>query len=392
MFVDLYENLFGADEALEAFKLLQGIANVTLLSGRALWDLAQIATAETVRSVIRTRPTNEVKSALADTDDGTAFLSSLDRYIEAWGTRSNMVEEYGEPSWTENPATIIENLKNYLEDDAVDPRVHWVELVAERESLTEDVRVRLATYPEPVRQQFEELLISGQQGQRIQEDHNWWIDQRGTHAVRQVVLEIGRRIAAARVIEDSNDVFYLDGDEIRATMRTLSAGQVSGDHKVVANERRADMDRWKNVKPPQALGTDPGPPPENATSRAIRRFFGGPPPAQDQERPDVLKGIPGSPGKTSGVARVILHLGDAGRLERGDILVTATTNPPWTPLFATAGGIVTDTGGPLSHCAIVAREYGLPAVVGTGTGTDFIKDGQMIEVDGNKGEIRVLQA
>lgn len=331
-------------------------------------------------------------ASLELSQEGGEFLTRLRAYLGEYGKRSDTIIELADPSWIEDPTIAINNLKAYLSDDAEDPQTHWNQLVVEREQFVADARERLAGYPEAVRGQFEMFMMAGQDGQRIQEDHNWWIDQRGTHAVRQVVLEIGRRIAAARVIEDSNDVFYLDGDEIRATMRTLSAGQVSGDHKVVANERRADMDRWKNVKPPQALGTDPGPPPENATSRAIRRFFGGPPPAQDQERPDVLKGIPGSPGKTSGVARVILHLGDAGRLERGDILVTATTNPPWTPLFATAGGIVTDTGGPLSHCAIVAREYGLPAVVGTGTGTDFIKDGQMIEVDGNKGEIRVLQA
>jgi pyruvate,water dikinase len=92
----------------------------------------------------------------------------------------------------------------------------------------------------------------------------------------------------------------------------------------------------------------------------------------------------------TGIARVILSLEDAGRLNRGDILVTDTTAPPWTPLFATAGGIVTDTGGILSHCAVVAREYRIPAVVGTGGATAAIKDGQMIEVDGEAGTVRIV--
>lgn len=104
----------------------------------------------------------------------------------------------------------------------------------------------------------------------------------------------------------------------------------------------------------------------------------------------MIKGHAGSPGTITGTARIIIKLSEAGRLSKGEILVTATTSPPWTPLFATAGAIVTDTGGPLSHCAVVAREYGLPAVVGTGMAPAVIQDGQQIEVNGDTGEVRVL--
>ena len=275
-----------------------------------------------------------------------------------------------------------------MEEDAVDPGVRWGDLVAERERLTAVARDRLAGFPDAVKKRFEESLIAGQEGQRLQEDHNWWIDQRGTHTMRMVLLEIGRRFAEAGVIDDSGGIFYLDGDEIRDVFR---AG-IFGDYNNIVVDRRNEMVRWARVKPPESIGTKANRPAlPSAMTRAMGRFFGSSRPAPDPERPDVLYGIAGSSGKSTGVARVIIHLGDAGRLQRGDILVTQTTNPPWTPLFATAGGIVTDTGGPLSHCAIVAREYGLPAVVGTGTGTDFIKDGQMVEVDGDTGEVRVLQ-
>ncbi|MCH7970441.1 MAG: hypothetical protein IH960_05275 [Chloroflexi bacterium] len=104
----------------------------------------------------------------------------------------------------------------------------------------------------------------------------------------------------------------------------------------------------------------------------------------------TIAGRPGSSGKVTGTARVIIKLSDAGRLNKGEILVTATTSPPWTPLFATAGGIVTDTGGALSHCAIVAREYGIPATVGAAGATFAIKDGDQIEVDGDAGTVRIL--
>ncbi len=104
----------------------------------------------------------------------------------------------------------------------------------------------------------------------------------------------------------------------------------------------------------------------------------------------MLQGTSGSPGTARGPARVVRSLAEAGRLQPGDVLVAETTAPPWTPLFATAAAIVTDTGGVLSHCAVVAREYGIPAVVGTGAATATIEDGQLIEVDGDAGLVRLI--
>ncbi|MBL8126668.1 MAG: hypothetical protein JNM64_03455 [Chloroflexia bacterium] len=113
------------------------------------------------------------------------------------------------------------------------------------------------------------------------------------------------------------------------------------------------------------------------------RFFGGPP--QISETPGQLKGTPGSRGTVTGVARVARTLDDARHLEPGEILVAITTMPPWTPLFGIASAVVTETGGPLSHCAIVAREYGIPAVVGAAGATRAIQTGQEITVDGSGG-------
>ncbi len=121
--------------------------------------------------------------------------------------------------------------------------------------------------------------------------------------------------------------------------------------------------------------------------RFFGKFFGGPPPAS--EAPSVLRGNAGSPGKVRGPAKVARSLAEATKLRQGDVLVAETTAPPWTPLFATAAAIVTDTGGILSHCAVVAREYRIPAVVGTGRATAEIRDGQILEVDGDAGLVRI---
>src|SRR5436190_24387674 len=112
---------------------------------------------------------------------------------------------------------------------------------------------------------------------------------------------------------------------------------------------------------------------------------------QQGARRRVLRGNAGSPGRAHGPAKVMRSLAETSKLQPGDVLVAEPTAPPWTPLFATAAAIVTDTGGILSHCAVVAREYGIPAVVGTGNATRRIHDGQLIEVDGDAGIVRLLK-
>jgi len=118
------------------------------------------------------------------------------------------------------------------------------------------------------------------------------------------------------------------------------------------------------------------------------RFGGGPPKVSSD--PNTLAGYAGSPGKVFGMVKVIRTLDEAGKLAKGDILVTETTAPSWTPLFATAAAIVTDAGGVLSHCAVVAREYAIPAVVGAYTATHRLQDGMQVEVDGENGLVRII--
>lgn len=389
MFCDLYSDLFENAGSMDAYKLMQGIENNSYRAGQDLWELSRKAAASTnVKSVIKSTPTKNVQSALDAMPEGKKFLGDLRAYLDKWGKRSDTVVELADPTWAEDPSIVIDNLKAYLEDGATDPAIHWHEIVRERERLVEETRKKLAGYPEPVRQQFEGMLAAGQHGQRIQEDHNWWIDQQGSYHVRRVFLEFGNRLAKAGVIASAKDVFLLTGDEVKAA---AAAAKPAGMKSIVAT-RQADMDKWAKVTPPPALGMDYGAPPDNPVTRAMGRMFGTPPAPPDPKHPELISGAPGAPGKVTGTARVIVKLADAGRLGRGEILVTPTTSPPWTPLFVTAGGIVTDTGGGLSHCAIVAREYGIPAVVGSRMATAVIKDGQRIEVDGDAGTVRILGA
>jgi phosphoenolpyruvate synthase/pyruvate phosphate dikinase len=149
------------------------------------------------------------------------------------------------------------------------------------------------------------------------------------------------------------------------------------------------MDHWQRITPPPSLGTPPqAPPTDNLLARSTALFFSTP--VRGSE-PGVLRGHPSSPGTARAGARVIHRLAEAGTLQPGDVLVAEATAPTWTLLFAVASAVVTDVGGVLSHCAVVAREYHIPAVVGTGDATTRIADGQLLEVDGNAGIVRLLE-
>jgi pyruvate,water dikinase len=382
MLLDLYNDLIEDAGPMDAYKLTQGFDNTSLRAGEDLWKLSQVAAgSEEVKNIIEITPTDQVMAALEESEAGRNFIAEIAKYTQMWGNRSDTVIEIADPSWVEDPTIVINNVKAYLAGDAGDPRERWNEIVEERENLVAEAESRIAGYPEPVKQQFGGMLHAGQQGHRLQEDHNWWIDQQGNHQVRQVFLEFGNRLASTGAIPSRNDVFMLTGDEIIESAKNGFRGD---------SERSAEMQKWEKIPAAPRVGTDYGPPPDNPVTRALGRFFGWGPAAAQDESPDTLTGTPGSTGKVTGTARVIIKLSDAGRLNKGDILVTATTSPPWTPLFATAGGIVTDTGGALSHCAIVAREYAIPAVVGTMRSTAAIKDGDQVEVDGNTGTVRIL--
>src|SRR5581483_8972076 len=166
-------------------------------------------------------------------------------------------------------------------------------LVAERERLVAATRERLHGYPRPVVEQFESLLKAAQAATVLSEEHGFWIDFSATYEVRLVVLEVGRRFAAAGVLDQPEDVFYLSLDEIRETGARLPRL----DRRALVAEQRAELKRFAAITPPPVLGTPPaGPPPQDPIGRAIVKMFGGgPPPASDV--PTELRGSAGSPGK-----------------------------------------------------------------------------------------------
>jgi phosphohistidine swiveling domain-containing protein len=386
LFDDFYRDLFGDEDAFQAYRLLQGFENKTLESNQAMWALSRRAVADpTVRQVFGTLAVGEIVPALQESGPGRAFLAELRTFLEEYGRRG---DTWGlrPPGWIEAPTSVIRNLKDYVAQPDRDLAAERAALIEERERLLAETRERLAGYPRPVVGQFEELLKSAQFANILSEEHGFWIDFTSTYEVRLVFLELGKRFAAAGVLDGPDGIFFLTINETRETAEALP----TLDRRALVAERQAELEQAAAITPPPVLGTPPsGPPPQDPIGRAIMKMFGGgPPPISDV--PTELRGSAGSPGKVSGTARVIRSLDEADRLRPGDVLVAEFTAPPWTPLFATVSAVVTDAGGILSHCAVVAREYGIPAVVGTARATATIRDGQQVEVDGNAGLVRLL--
>lgn len=379
-FAEVYEQLLGKPAGNEPYLMLQGYENLTVESGKALWRLGRRALAEpAVARLIADTPTERLPEELQRSPEGSAFWEEFQRYLDRFGWRSDAYE-LADPAWVEDPAIPLNTLRAFLEaPDADDPALQQERSREERERLVREAMERLDGHEgKPL---FEMMLRVSQQYLPIMENHNFYIDQMNMVLVRRPFLELGRRLAKAGAIDERDDIFFLRYDELaEATTRPPAR-----DWPALVTERRAERERWAAVVPPRELGTVPE---AGALQNPLSAIFLGTPPEPSQD-PKVINGIAASAGTVTATARVVRSLAEADKLQPGDALVCEMTMPAWTPLFATVAAVVADSGGVLSHCAIVAREYRVPCVVGTQIGTQVLKDGQRITVDGAQGIVRI---
>ncbi len=375
-FEEVYTNLIGAPAAGEHLQLLQGFPNKSTEAGDGLWDLAQEARKRPgVLDILQKVTPSQAHEALKETEEGRAFRGAVDEYNAKYGWRANELD-MAELTWKEQPAPVYSLVREYAARDDYDPREEFRSLVQAREAREKLLLEKLAGGPVET---FRQMLAGAQQYLPIQEDHNFWIDQQGVCVQRVPVLEAGRRLVAGGRIAEPQDVFLLRYEELQGALR----GE-NGSLQQLVEQRRRERERFRKIAPPEAIGTMPPVMEDNAMAS---KFWGAPP--EKHPDPRIINGNAASAGQVTGTARVILSLDDADRLNQGEILVCPSTMPPWTPLFAIASGVVTDHGGILSHTAIVAREYQIPAVVGTKVGTSLIEDGGTITVDGTEGTVKL---
>jgi rifampicin phosphotransferase len=384
---DFYDAVIHPDDPTEAYQILQGHHTRPVDAAHGLWNLSRIAKAspELTRIFDEHHP-RDLHAALSNSEEGRQFLAQLDEYLFDFGWRSDAVYDLADVPWIENPQIPLGNIARYIPmDDSADPMIMFNRAVELREQLTARVRAALADDPEQLAR-FEELYDAAQYAYPLTEDHAFYIDQMGVVLLRRFVRAVGERLASRGSIATGDDVFYLYDVEVRDAMANGT------DHTATVAARKAELEVCAHVTPPDILGTPPPPPQpgdfvDPFMDAVTSRLLGIKPPPEGEQDPDLIDGVAGSPGTYTGIARVVRSLEEAGDLEDGEIMVCEMTLPPWVPMFAIAGAVVADVGGVMSHCAIVAREFAIPAVVGSVNGTTRIQTGQTVTVDGTNGNV-----
>ena len=387
-FAGFYDRLVKRKDDPPATTFLLGLDSEPILAEQSLFDLARW-----------TRDQPGLAKMLAEThtasiidrlnDPGPAGEAS-DAEWQPWRHRFlTHLERYGAMIYdmdfaravpADDPAPQIDTLRFYLTGAAGDPYARQRKLTAGREDATAQIQSRLGRGPR--RKIFDRLLswsISTiPMREAVQADVGL-----GWPTLRRLLRELGRRSARAGVIGEPGDIFWLTAKEAEELATGLDAGESRlTDRNDAVRQRKALWRGRAQVTPPVALPVG-----KTFFGIDVARFA---PAAEGGAQGDVIKGLGAHAGKVTARARVLRGPEDFGKMQPGDVLVAAITTPAWTPLFALAAAIVTDVGGVLSHSSIVAREYDIPAVLGTGIATTRIRDGQILHVDGAAGTVEIL--
>ncbi|PGU10200.1 phosphoenolpyruvate synthase [Bacillus cereus] len=346
--------------------------NITSEMGLALLDVADMV-----------RPYPEVIAYLQHVEDdsfldeliqfkgGEKARDAIDAFLNKYGMRCSGEIDITKTRWSEQPATIIPMILNHIRDfEAGASKRKFEEGLQEALKKEEELLERLQHLPDG-NQKVEETkrmirnirnFIGYREYPKYGMIHRYFI-------YKQALLKEAEKLVQNHVINEIEDIYYLTFEELHEVVRTNKL-----DYKII-HKQKNDYNLYEKLTPPRVITSDG----EIITGKYKRENL----PAE------AIAGLPVSSGVVEGRARVILNMEDAN-LEDGDILVTAFTDPGWTPLFVSIKGLITEVGGLMTHGAVIAREYGLPAVVGVENATKRIKDGQRIRVHGTEGYIEVL--
>jgi rifampicin phosphotransferase len=379
--------LLGWDTA-KMLTLLEGLSTISTEPARQLADLARLA---------RSKPA--IRELLAGVDETTPdrlahvdaeFARAFSDYVEANGRRALRYDVI-EPTLAETPHVLLRLVADQLELEFSPDQVAQ-EALRRRSEAGDEARRLLASHPEADRERFELALARAREAYPTLEDRVWWTFSVQTALLRDLALEIGRRLVERGWLAAVEDVFFLEAQDARSALFD------NADRRETARLAKGQR-AWAMAHPgPYAYGEPPsGPPPfdllppparlvNQGVMWGLAQVFGEPGGVQQE---GVVAGTPASPGRYTGTVRLVMSEHQFSEIRAGDVVVCPTTSPAWSVVFPSMGALVTDGGGILSHPAIIAREHGIPAVVGTGDGTAVLRDGQAVTVDGDAGVVEL---
>ena len=350
---------------------------------RALWEMKEEVKADADLAPAFGHDTaGEIVAALGRTDRGSRFLAErVHPYQKEFGWHAVWSHEFVFPTVYERVEPVIELIRGYVETDYDYPATIG-SLKADIEAASREILDGLEG------EALEEMRVANDMNLRmapLTPDHHFYIDQGANAHVRLVLIAIGQKLVDAGTLDRPDDVIFLRYNELRVLM----ADPADAEARSIVAERRAERERAYDFRPPAWIGTAT----ENQLAFPYLTNWGFP--EKFHRKPGEVaghvEGIGGSPGVVEGVARVLLREDQFDEVRAGDVLVCSMTNPAWVVLFTKIAALVTDAGGLTAHPAVLSREFGIPAVVGTQDATSRINTGDRIRVDGSAGTVEILE-
>ena len=345
--------------------------------GRGIWELALEAAARPkVKELLGNNKPAEVLPKLRAEPEAAHFLSMLDEFLARHGHRCLKELELASPRWEEDPTSILGMVRNYMLVES-DPAVHEQKVAQARQDL--EIMINRGLEDRPLERPFQlrRRLIRFLAGKvkyysRMRENSRFYHIM-GFSTIRKKIVKLEEQLLSQGRLKCRNDIFYLYWKEIRQ-LRDGELTWLEVEDRI--RERRLEFVRLSKMTPPKTIGVDleEGEVEEAPAAGVL----------------NVLRGQSASPGSYQGLAHVILDPSMDIELSPGEILVAPYTDPAWTPLFLTAGAAVVEVGSYLSHAGTVAREYGLPCVVDVSNCTRIIQSGNLVQVDGDRGLVRMI--
>lgn len=347
--------------------LVTGISGVYSAEvGPMLWRMAQTLRDAGLADVVLDESPADALARLRRMPEAEPFMTQFETFLQRHGHRCPNEVELLHPRWAEAPQQVIELLAGYLQaSDTLNPEEAERRQVQRRDEAVALIEKRLG----PIRRKiFRSVLAKAQNAVRVRDNSRYAVTK-FLFPTRKIFALLGQRWAEYGWLSQPDDIFFLTASELEKLVVDGEQLALGCDLHVLVASRRLAYEYWFTVVPPEVIGPD------------------GQPVMEEETETMILEGIAVSGGRARGVARIVLDPREAARLHAGEILVTQATDPGWTPVFPLVSGLVLEIGGQLSHGAIVAREYGIPAVLNVQGALRRIRDGQVITVDGDTGRV-----
>lgn len=384
LFQQMWREMFGKEPSVDpSFQtLMTGFDSQVFRVDKELWKLGHRAKELALGQAFQaTEDDEQLLMVLNGSEVGRKWLEDYHEFLKKYGWRCERMQEYCTPCWLEKPSLGIPSIKTLMAKESYTLDEERERLVRQREKAEKEI---VSKVPAGQREWFRHLMKAAQYGGYWSEDHAYYCEFYVNAIGRWIAIEFGRRFAEAGSIDNPEDIVFLLPDDIRKA--AIPMGRVS--LRPYVERRKKAWQENLTIEPPPFYGdinqaqdvlrSDP-------TLSAAAQL-----PTVREELKADLYGTAAAPGVVEGIARVIIEVDKITELKPGEILVAPGTSPAWTSAFSVISGIITDGGGMMSHALIIAREYGIPGVVGCLEGTTKIKTGQRVKIDGNLGVVYIL--